>query len=249
MFKESTTQLMRPHQVELNNDQAKSIEATLRQPPHVLQGVDVGALGKQLRGLRKMYDTQAPTEYKDDKKDAARKRQKYLEEQIKRGMCTSEEMRKNPPGAVGKHQRWEKNQKKHILEWKNIKLRLNVGNTDPDIANVEMLRPTSGSMNMHNAQIPGKEYHMPDIPRSVVITDEEKTLLQAIDPELANQLAVMSPEKRAQLKLILGDLPQEITLTVEDDLAKRTCSTQGCKRTGLTDKNPWHCWQHEKKDE
>jgi len=254
-FKEATTQLMRHNQVKENIDQAKGIEFTLKQPPHVLQGVDVGALGKQLRGLRKMIDTQSPTSYKDDKKDEARKRQKYLEEQIVRGMCTSEEMRKNPPGAVGKHQRWEKKQKKHILEWKNIKLRLNVGDSDPDLANVERLRPTGSSMNMHNAQITGQEFHMPDMPHSVVITDEEKTLLQAVDPELAGELALMNPEQRLQLKGILANLrnkDQETTLTTEDDpqkLARRTCATQGCKRASLTDENPWHCWQHEKKDE
>jgi hypothetical protein len=39
-------------------------------------------------------------------------------------MLSHEEMRKCPPGAVDRHRRWEKKNKK-ILEWQNIQRRLN----------------------------------------------------------------------------------------------------------------------------
>ena len=40
-------------------------------------------------------------------------------------------------------------------------LALNRGTDDPDIANVEKIRPTISSLNMHNAQISGQQFSMP----------------------------------------------------------------------------------------
>ena len=47
------------------------------------------------------------------------------------------------------------------MEWKNLRLTVNRGSDDPDIANVERIRPIASSLNMHNAQIPGQAYNMP----------------------------------------------------------------------------------------
>jgi hypothetical protein len=70
-------------------------------------------------------------------------------------------MRRKPPGAVGKHMAFEKAFKAKILRWKNIRRILNKGNDDPDISNLELYRGTKSTLNMDNAEIPGKEFFIP----------------------------------------------------------------------------------------
>lgn len=103
-------------------------------------------------------------ELEGDTKDALQNRLKSLETTIKDGMPPNEVMRRNPAGAVDWHMKWEKANKNLILERKNILRALNPGNTDKDLTNVEMLRPSLGLSGdasvMVGAQIPGKfAYH------------------------------------------------------------------------------------------
>lgn len=126
--------------------------------PHI---EDKGAVAKQLRNLETQLETQTPKPYKPTEIDAAVRRERELREQLLAGMPSQEEMRKNPPGAVGKHMEWERRNKQRLLEWKEIRLRLNHDNADPDVANFERFRPTTSTLNMDNAQIPGTQYFMP----------------------------------------------------------------------------------------
>jgi len=122
---------------------------------------DKGAVSTQLRKLNKQLETQTPTEYKADEIDSKVKREKELREDLLNGMPSQEEMRKAPPGAIGKHMTWEKSKKAKLMEWKEIQLRLNPESDDPDVANFERFRPKTNSLNMDNAQIPGKQYYLP----------------------------------------------------------------------------------------
>jgi hypothetical protein len=69
-------------------------------------------------------------------------------------------MRRNPPGAVDMHMKWERGNKAKIIEWKNIKRMLEPTNDEKDYTNVEMLRssgmsPETAASFMINGQIPG----------------------------------------------------------------------------------------------
>lgn len=157
-----TQHLLRPHQRDELLQDKKSIENSLKSPG--LQ--DRGAALHKQRVIEHQLETQSPKPFSEDEIDSKVRREKELRKQILEGMPSQEEMRKSPPGAVGKHQAWEKKHKRDMLEWKNLQLRLNPDSTDPDVANFEKHRPTSNTLNMHNAVIPGQQFFMmPDTPQ------------------------------------------------------------------------------------
>ncbi len=153
---EAVTNLLRPNQrEELINDK-KSLEHSLREP-----GItDRGAAVKKIRQVEYQLETQSPKPYAETEIDTAVRREKSLKQKMLEGMPSQEEMRKSPPGAVGKHQAWETANKTRLLEWKHIQLRLNSESSDPDIANFERFRPTVNTLNLDNAVIPGSQYFM-----------------------------------------------------------------------------------------
>ena len=214
-MKEQTAQLLRPHQIESLNEDKRRIERTLQAPNFVQQQIqDPGSMRKQLRSIVQMLETQSPKPYSEHEKDHAIARRDELQEKFLRGIPTQEEMRRNPPGAVDKNRSWEAREKKHVLEWKNIQLRLmESGSIDglrnsEDVANIEGLRPFGGAqqLNMMNEQIQGTEYHMDHTPKSVVMTDPEIQMLKDIDPELAEQLATMPAEMRKAVKGAVNEM-------------------------------------------
>jgi len=149
--------MLRPQQrQELLSDQ-KMLQNKLKNP--FIQ--DKGAVSTQLRRLNTQIETQSPKPFASDEVDKAVRREAQLKDDILIGMPSQEEMRKSPPGAIGKHMAWEKRNKQKIKEWKDLRLRLNSGTDDPDIANLEQFRPVSNTLNMHNAHIPGKQYFLP----------------------------------------------------------------------------------------
>ncbi len=152
-----TAHLLRPNQVNDLLDDKQSLENSLKSPH--LQ--DRGAVHTQLRRLNKQIDQQAPKQPSGAELDKLVKQEASLREKILTGMPSQEEMRKCPPGAIGKETKWNKKNKNNMLAWKNTMLRLNAGTDDPDVANFERYRPISNSLNMDNAQIPGKQYYLP----------------------------------------------------------------------------------------
>ena len=149
--------LLRPHQREEMLSEQKVLQNKLHNP--YIQ--DKGAVNTQLRRINKQLETQTPKPFAIHEVDSMVKRERELRETILCGMPSQEEMRKAPPGAIGKHTEWEKRNKAKLNEWKNIRLRLDPESHDPDIANFERYRPTQSSLNMENAQIPGKQYYLP----------------------------------------------------------------------------------------
>ncbi len=149
--------LLRPQQREEMEQDKKSLTHALHNP----EIKDKGQVVRQLRKLERQLETQTPKPFAANEIDSAVKQEHELREKILRGMPSQEEMRKSPPGAVGKHMEWEKRTKKDLLKWKEIQLRLNHDSGDPDVANFERYRPKASSLNMDNAYIPGKQYMLP----------------------------------------------------------------------------------------
>ena len=144
-----TPQFLRKRQIDEYEADIGSLQKSLSHPKIQDKAVVKGKLHRMQKALQE----QSAPDLTPAMKDKAVKRGTELEAKIREGMPSSEEMRKNPPGAVGKHMRWEKKNKAGIMEWKNIQVAMNKGSDDPDLANVERLRPATSSLNMQNAQI------------------------------------------------------------------------------------------------
>lgn len=152
-----TTPLLRQRQINEMQDDKRSLSKMLENP-HIQ---DKASVARQLRRLDHQLETQTPKELAGRDVDGLVREEKELREKFTEGMPTAEEMRKCPPGAVGKHMAWEKRNKGTIMKWKNATLRLNVGDDDPDLCNIERFRPKTNTLGMEGAQIPGKTFFFP----------------------------------------------------------------------------------------
>lgn len=207
-FQETTTPLLRPAQAQEWKEQAKTLRQMLSAPPHIANRIeDRGQMTKNLKALERDLKSQEPRPYDVSELDSAVSRSDQLKGEILEGMPTQAEMRRNPAGAVDKHRRWEKRNKKKLNEWKNIQLRRHqTGDVDladaTDVANFERFRPSGGSqqLNMHNEQIPGTAFHLPppNAAPVTVFTDEDIAAVKAADPGI--NLAALNNEQRATVK-------------------------------------------------
>jgi hypothetical protein len=155
---------LRPNQTGELEQTLQSIDSTLADPHSRRHIQDPGAMRKQRSAAAKTLETFAPPRLRGAELDRVAKREQEYRKDLMAEMPSQEEMRKNPPGAVGKHQRFEKRNKNKILQWKNDRLTIGIaqgGNDDPDLANLELYRPVRSTLNMDNAQIPGADYNFP----------------------------------------------------------------------------------------
>lgn len=124
----------------------RAVHEKLYKDPH---NDDKGAQIKSMRNIDKMLSEQAPSgELSGSEKDANWKRIKELEASIQDGMLSVEEMRRSPnqqTDAVYRHMKWESAKKSDILEWKNRMIQQEPNSDDPNLANIERLRPQKGT--------------------------------------------------------------------------------------------------------
>ena len=146
-----------------HEEELKRVDDQLKAPAFVQAGLSAEGrahLMKRQRDLKRELAKCTPPVLTGEQKDALNVRRKELETDIRVGMPTQEQMRRNPVGAVDQHRRWERRTGSAILEWKNIRRALEPDSEDRDLANVEILRssslPTNGTSTfMADAQIPG----------------------------------------------------------------------------------------------
>lgn len=215
-FRETQRNHLRFDQIRLKRRQMEDLETSVNPPPHLakmVQIANVPAARKRLAALRRAVERGTPKPYAPTERDLAVARQRELEDEIRRGMPTSVEMRRNLPGSERKHTEWERARKDAILEWKAIKRRLHateVGNgemsADGYMANVEDLRPIgSENVDTAGAQIPGRVFHIPNASEpATVFSDAELAWLTQNDPRLAMQVVMMTNAQRAELKQIIA---------------------------------------------
>jgi hypothetical protein len=204
--------LLRPQQrVELQ-EEIKSIDRQLGNPD-TREMVDVGSQSRQKASLTSALKDQSPQAFASDDMDKAVKLELKLRDAITSdGMCTQEEMRKNPAGAVDKHMGWDKRNGENIAAWKNLRLRLGESGHDfgngldgnaNEVANLEMYRPVGGAqeLNMSSAQIEGKSFHMSDdVGRKTVFTQEDIEVIRNELPEIYPKLALLDETQRVVIK-------------------------------------------------
>ena len=197
--------LLRPQQVKDTKDELARLDHMVTQP-HVS---DRSMMQRRIGALRRTLEELTPRGYGPVEIDGAKARADKLLADITAGMLTQAEMRANPAGAVGAHMAWEKRNKDKILEWKHIQLRLNAGNEDPDVANIERFRPRSrlGELDMSVAQIARKEFlGLDKAGTGTVINASEVSQLASLDADLAASLSTMNNEQRAVVKEFLKQL-------------------------------------------
>lgn len=104
------------------------------------RSVDRSKVRKDIRRIEMALIGGSPKRMTGKTKDNYVKKAKQLEEKIKEGMPTTDEMLRphKHPGAIRKQFEWEKRNGKAIREWKNIRRRLEP--SDPTVSNVERLR-------------------------------------------------------------------------------------------------------------
>jgi len=201
----STAPLLRPRQVEEARAEIKTAEEKLKSP-HI---EDKGEVVRQLQRMRKSFEQQVPRPpASPDEEGAMVRRARALLAEIIPAMCSQEEMRKAPPGAVDKFMAGENSpaMKSKILEWKNLQLRLKPG--EREAANIERHRPVMSTLNMDNAHVPGKLIFLPpaDAGLPVTFSDAQLALIRAADPVLADRLGSLSNVRRADVKRVVdGD--------------------------------------------
>jgi hypothetical protein len=152
----------------LRQNQIEEIENEKRVLERTLQSREVqerGNLVNHLKRIDTQIESQSPPDLTGEERDQITKECKEIEGRLQPMMPSDEEMRKNPPGVVGRHMRYEKaaKSKKYfkegdIFRWKDNQLALHKGDNDPDIANFERMRPHHNHGSMLGAQIPGQQF-------------------------------------------------------------------------------------------
>lgn len=217
-FRESTAPLLRPRQAEKMLEEQRRLEGMLQAPPHIAGQIDRGEVQRQYKRVARAVQEQTPKPYLPSEKDAAQARAKQLEGEISDGMLSHAEMRRNPPGAVDRHRKWERRNKKKIAELKSIKLRNHVTGDDPDrledemdVANIEYLRPTESRMNLDVAQITPADYHLPAGPIASTnhMSDADREAGEAELLALTRRLAAQgNPVALRTLAVLEGKAPK-----------------------------------------
>lgn len=135
--------LLRPHQMVQHEEDIRQCEADLANAGVKMKGI----VRQRKKALEKQYLEQAPQPITDGAlRDKMAKRINALEEQIKVGLPTAEEMRKATNITVEQHRKWERLNKPKIKEWRNLLRQLNTDTSDPDthdrsLGDIERLAP------------------------------------------------------------------------------------------------------------
>jgi len=151
-MKSVTENLLRPIQARQIQEDVDNMEATLASGAKLEQR---GKLVMDLRREKERLEKYCAQPLTGEEKDENQLRIKELADKIGNNMPSMETMRKNPAGAVHQNILWNRENKENVLEWKNRKLQQEPDSEDPDLANVEILRPSRPVTYDSTAQIPG----------------------------------------------------------------------------------------------
>ena len=147
---------LKPTQRKAIEDDLEAAQSALTNPEISQFITDKASLSKQVKTMKDTLDREAPKPYGTAaEKDTAMLRERELREQFTDNMPSVEEMRKNRDGSPTKHLAWEKKNKKAILEWREIRKRLEPDSDDDSITSYEKYRPERPFAYDANAQISG----------------------------------------------------------------------------------------------
>ena len=155
--------LLKAEQIQDLHEEKDQIDAALAPTNPFRSKISKPQLMHQRRkAIDRQLEDYAPEKLDGMEKDKLANLEKELRAAWTTNMPTEEEMRKNPPGMVDRHRKWEKLNKKIIGQWKNVRRQLEPDSDDKDLANIERYRPSgvldrlvagaqiSGAMNYRN---------------------------------------------------------------------------------------------------
>lgn len=126
-------------------EEQREIESTLKTVEEHGKGtpaesIDRSALGRQLNRIKEVIKDGEPGKLSGVQKDKIAERAAQLEESLKRGICSRDEMEnlKRNPGAPLKNLRWQRENAQVVREWRQTQRVLNPG--DPTSGNLDRLR-------------------------------------------------------------------------------------------------------------
>jgi hypothetical protein len=165
---------------------------------------DVPMVRKNLQRVTHDLETQAPPELKGPELDKVVRREKELREEIVPNMLSHAEMRQAPPGSVGREMEFQKRYKDNIIEWKNCRRTIYRDSDDPDVANLEVFRPTTSRGNLDNAFIPGKVMNFPSAQyqkgyEDIEFKSDEREPSQEFETEKSKQRRIKLAALRQQM--------------------------------------------------
>ena len=196
---------LRPHEVESAQEDLRQLDQISKRR-ELDQRLEPQSVRRSKQSVQKRLQ-QEPPELNKQQEDKAAKRIGQLEEELKVGMLSQEEMRRNPPGAAHQHLTWETQNKAKILEWKNLQLALYRGMTQTEAEarlNIARLRPRTSQLNMEGAQIP-----------------RTKTYSQPISSEAWERIFGSGDKEKDALKAQLEDLQAELAKATEQQTAPK----------------------------
>lgn len=146
-MKPTNRPLLRYNQRQLLKEEKMKAERLFKDP----MNDDRAAQTRTIRNVDKMLKEQGPEPLTGAEKDQLYKREKELAADIRGFMVPREEMRRTPTqqtNAVYNHLKNEGHpeNKRKVVEWKNIRVQLNQDSDDPNLANADFhLRPEKGA--------------------------------------------------------------------------------------------------------
>lgn len=181
---------LRPDQVENYQETLESLEKMEKENRPEL---NVGEIRVHKKKIEKTLSEGVPQPTTPNRRDEVLARIKNLEGRIRENMPTREQMVRKPPGAVEHHRRWEAANKDDILEWKDLKRELEPESRDPDLCNVESIRPGADL----NQIIPRKYYSGVDM-RDGEVVQEGIADAEKIASRVAEEAVPPKPAKKAK---------------------------------------------------
>ncbi len=206
-------QYLRQHQVDEIENEKKVIERTLTNQRDVQ---DRGNLLQHIKGIDRDLAVKAPPDLTGEDRDRVVRECQEIEGRLQPLMPSDEQMRRNTPGTVGQHLRFDKAAKSRdhfkdgdLSKWKDNQLALNKGSDDPDVANFERMRPLHNHGSMEGAQIPGTQYHGTN-PSQAYLDGHDRTFG---DPEPSPEDPVPARKKATRKKAARasGRKPQKMS--------------------------------------
>lgn len=112
---------------------------------------------RRLKRMKAELERRQPPRLSGPEKDEAAREAVALTEYLSSKMLSYDEMRKNPPGSVGKNTAYHKQTKNAQLRLKALRQELEPDSDDPDVANLETIRPISNrNISFDGSQIGGE---------------------------------------------------------------------------------------------
>jgi len=153
------TKVLKPAQRKAAEEELKGLERAIAAPSVPGFPDDKTGIITQARKTKEMLASGAPAPTTPERRDALLKESKTLEGEIKNGMPTRMHMERGTHGVVEQNRLWGINNTHKVSRWKDIWRELEPDNLDPDLSNIERIRP----LGREGEAVPRKMYSGVDV--------------------------------------------------------------------------------------